>query len=219
LNLRNTGVKPGTAQEYSEETELADPRIYFRRVVEVLEQLPLGAINQVVDRLFQAYRLDQSVYLLGNGGSAALASHAACDLGKGTATPDKRALRAVSLADNVALMTAWANDSSYDDIFAAQLRPLIRPGDTVLAISGSGDSPNVLNALRVARDSGASRIGITGFAGGKMKALCDLCVIVPSENMQQIEDSHVCLMHAVFLALRQRMLMIDLATCGAEQEP
>ena len=163
----------------------------------------MSVIDQVVDRLYQAYIEDCAVYLFGNGGSASLASHAACDLGKGTTSPGKKPFRVVSLTDNVSLITAWANDTGYENIFAAQLRPFIAAGDIAFAISGSGNSPNVLNALRVARDIGASTIGLTGFSGGKMKVLCDMCITVPSDSMQHIEDSHLCIMHAVFLAFRQ----------------
>ena len=174
---------------------------YLRGVIDVLERLPVRVIDQVIATLLRAYELDRTVYLFGNGGSAALASHAACDLGKGTMRAGKRPFRVVSLTDNVSLITAWANDTSYENIFAAQLRPFIRPEDIAFAISGSGNSPNVLSGLQAARDVGAFNIGLTGFHGGKMKSLCDSCIIVPSESMQEIEDSHVCIMHAIFLAL------------------
>jgi D-sedoheptulose 7-phosphate isomerase len=113
----------------------------------------------------------------------------------------KNPFRVISLTDNVPLITAWANDANYEDIFSAQLRPLIRAKDVAMAISCSGNSPNVLSALRVARELGAVTLGLGGYAGGKMAALCDVCVVAPSDNMQQIEDAHVCTMHAVFLAL------------------
>jgi D-sedoheptulose 7-phosphate isomerase len=201
--LGNGIVKTEPVLGVAQERELATPSKYVRGVIDVLERLPVSVIDDVVDRLFQAYQQDCTVYLFGNGGSAALASHAACDLGKGTTTPGKKPFRVVSLTDNVSLITAWANDTSYENIFAAQLRPFIQAGDIAFAISGSGNSPNVLNALRAARDAGASTVGLTGFRGGKMKSLCDVCITVPSENMQHIEDSHLCIMHAVFLAFRQ----------------
>jgi D-sedoheptulose 7-phosphate isomerase len=200
--LGNGNVKSGPLREASLEKELVVPHKYLRGVIDVLEQLPVSVIDEVVDRLFQAYRQDCAVYVFGNGGSAALASHVACDLGKGTTSPGKRPFRVVSLTDNVSLITAWANDTSYENIFAAQLRPFVQPGDIAFAISGSGNSPNVINGLSVARDAEASTIGLTGFRGGKMKGLCDVCITVPSENMQHVEDSHLCIMHAVFLAFR-----------------
>ena len=201
--MGNRTTNAGSLIGVIQEKEVATPGSYFRAVIDVLEQLPVALIDEVVDRLFRAYCQDCTVYLFGNGGSAALASHAACDLGKGTTSPGRKPFRVLSLTDNVSLITAWANDTSYENIFAAQLSPFIQAGDIAFAISGSGNSPNVLNGLCAARDRGASAIGLTGFCGGKMKALCDVCITVPSENMQHIEDSHVCIMHAVFLAFRQ----------------
>jgi D-sedoheptulose 7-phosphate isomerase len=179
---------------------------YLQGLSELLDKLSYEAIDQVTEALWEAYQNDRSLFVFGNGGSAALASHSACDLGKGTVINGNRRFRVMSLTDNVPLMTAWANDRRYDDVFAEQLRSFVQRDDVVLAISGSGNSPNVLNGLQVARDSGARTIGLTGFQGGKMKLLCDLCVIVPSDSMQLIEDSHVAVAHAIFIGLRQRIL-------------
>lgn len=180
-------------------------KAYFLGVESVLRRLPFAVIDSVAEALWQAYLEGRTVYVFGNGGSAALASHCACDLGKGTAINGTRRLRVVALTDNVPLMTAWANDVSYDDVFSEQLAPLIHKGDIALAISGSGNSPNVLKALHIARESGALTIGLAGFQGGKMKVLCDLCVIVPSDNMQVIEDLHVSVNHSLFTFLRSRI--------------
>jgi phosphoheptose isomerase len=193
------------ASTISKETELANPRGYLQVLGSVLERLRIADIEAAIDRLFEAYVQNHGVYIFGNGGSAALASHTSCDLSKGTAVNGNRPFRVISLTDNVPLITAWANDLHYDDIFSAQLRPLIQRGDIAFAISGSGNSPNVLKALQIAREAGATNIGMAGFQGGKVKALCDICITVPSENMQHIEDAHVCLMHAMFLALRNRI--------------
>jgi len=153
----------------------------------------------------RAYETEATIFLFGNGGSAALASHFACDLGKGTVNGIPKRFRVLALTDNVPLMTAWANDSRYDDIFAEQMSNFIRPHDIAFAISGSGNSPNVLTALRTAREAGAFTIGLTGFQGGQMKAICDLCVVIPSNNMQMIEDLHLCVAHSLFTAVRQRI--------------
>ena len=114
-------------------------------------------------------------------------------------------VRAVSLNDNLALLTALANDLEYDEIFAEQLHH-IEPGDVALAISSSGNSPNVVRGLKVAQQAGATTVAITGFKGGRVKSLCDICLVVPSDNVQYIEDSHLSVMHAIFSAVRQRML-------------
>ena len=180
--------------------------MYFASVGSVLRRLPFAEIDHVTEALWQAYLDGQTVFVFGNGGSAALASHCACDLGKGTVVNGNRRFRVLALTDNVPLMTAWANDVHYEDIFAEQLASFVRGGDIALAISGSGNSPNVLKALEVARAARATTIGFAGFQGGKMKALCDLCVVVPSDNMQVIEDLHVSVSHSIFSCLRSRML-------------
>jgi len=183
-------------------------RGYFNQSEEVLRHLPYAEMEEVAARLHRAYEDGRKVFLFGNGGSASLASHFACDLGKGTvldANVGKR-FQVLSLADNMALITAWANDTSYDQVFAEQLRNFVQQGDIAFAVSGSGRSPNVLLALEVARDAGAVTIGLTGFKGGMMKALCDVCVVIPSDNMQIIEDFHLSTAHALFTVVRQRII-------------
>ena len=175
---------------------------YFAELAKVLHRIPHDTIDQITARLARAYEENKTVFLFGNGGSAALASHAACDLGKGTAVRGKRRFPVIALTDNIPVMTAWANDSCYDDIFAEQLLNFVKNDDVVLAISGSGNSPNVLKGLKAAREAGAFTIGLTGYEGGKMKALCDLCLVVPCDNMQFIEDLHSCVAHSIFTGLR-----------------
>jgi len=179
---------------------------YFGQLSRVVELLPFQTIDQVVDVLMRAYETEGTVFLFGNGGSAALASHFACDLGKGTVNGSPKRFRVLALTDNVPLMTAWANDSKYEDIFAEQLCNFIQPEDVAFAISGSGNSPNVLTALKAARKAGAFTVGLTGFEGGQMKSLCDVCVVIPSDNMQIIEDVHLCVAHSLFTTIRQRLL-------------
>jgi len=180
-------------------------RRYFDNVVDTIEKMPLTTIHQIAGVLLQAYEAGRMIYIFGNGGSAALASHFACDLGKGAANGSAKRFQVLAFTDNVPLMTAWANDARYEDIFAEQLINFVRPDDIAFAISGSGKSPNVLKALKVAREAGAFTIGLTGFQGGDMKGLCDLCLIIPSDNMQVIEDLHLSVTHAVFTALRAKI--------------
>lgn len=186
--------------------EISDAKQYFRELQRVMVSLPKDGIDQIADTLMGAYDAGRTVFLCGNGGSAALASHFACDLGKGTAycNGGKR-FRVLSLTDNLPTLTAWANDSSYDDVFSEQLKNFVQPHDVAFAISGSGNSKNVLNALRVAREAGAATVGISGFQGGAMKSLCDLCVIVPSNDMQIIEDLHLAIAHSIFRIVHARM--------------
>ena len=178
---------------------------YLAGTREVLANLDADLIDQIAEQIWQTYKNGRTVYLFGNGGSAALASHIACDLAKGTMTNGQRRMRAVSLNDNVALMTAWANDSNYSEIFAEQLHEVVEAGDLVLAISSSGNSPNVVRGLEVARKAGATCVALSGFKGGRVKDLCDLCLVVPSDSVQHIEDAHLGVTHAIFVAIRQRM--------------
>jgi len=178
---------------------------YFDDVVQTIGKMPIATIEKIVCALMEAYESRRMIYLFGNGGSAALASHFACDLGKGASNGSSKRFQVLAFTDNVPLMTAWANDARYEDIFAEQLINFVHPDDITFAISGSGKSPNVLRALKVAREAGAFTIGLTGFQGGDMKDLCDLCLTVPSDNMQIIEDLHLSVTHAVFTALRVKI--------------
>jgi D-sedoheptulose 7-phosphate isomerase len=191
----------------SHASAITDAQGYFAGLNEAFRMLPLDIIDEIVVQLLRAYEANRTVFVFGNGGSASLASHMACDLGKGTSIAGMRRLRVMSLADNIPLLTAWANDTSYDQIFVQQLENFVGPGDVVLAISGSGNSQNVLNGLKAARQAGCYTIGLTGFQGGKMKKMCDLCLVVPSDNMQFIEDLHVCVNHCIFTAVRHNLAL------------
>jgi D-sedoheptulose 7-phosphate isomerase len=114
-------------------------------------------------------------------------------------------MRVLALTDNMPLMTAWSNDLEYEQVFAGQLENFVRARDVAFAISGSGNSPNVLRALELARRSGATTVGFAGFSGGLMKPLLDCAVVVDSTNMQQVEDAHVILAHLLFLDLKARI--------------
>lgn len=175
---------------------------YLAELARVLVTLPREPLLALVAELRRARMEGRRVFLLGNGGSAATAAHMACDFGKNIRRPGQPGLRVISLVDNVPTLTAYANDEGYDRIFAEPLRTLAEPGDVALAISGSGNSPNVLRALETARELGLITLGLTGFAGGKMKDLVDVCLIVPSARMEQIEDVHMVLDHLLTGLLR-----------------
>ncbi|MCL5996579.1 MAG: sugar phosphate nucleotidyltransferase [Chloroflexi bacterium] len=161
-----------------------------------LMALDRQAIWGVVEALMTAWRERRQVFVLGNGGSAALASHMVNDLSK-IVVPGQPRFRAIALTDNVALIMAWANDSAYEHVFAEQLQNLCQPGDLVIATSCSGNSPNVLNALQAARNLGARTIGFTGDIGGKLRDAVDLCVYAPVPLIGQQEDIHLILNHAI----------------------
>jgi D-sedoheptulose 7-phosphate isomerase len=187
------------------ESDLAAIRMYFDELQAVLSMVDGTAVRRVIDALLDARRAARNVFILGNGGSAATASHFACDLGKGVLGTDGRRFKVVALTDNVPMLTAWANDTDYERVFAEQLDNLVQPRDVVVAISGSGNSPNVLRAMELARERGATTIGFTGFQGGFLKHLCDICVVVPCNKMDQIEDTHHALQHLVCRILREML--------------
>jgi D-sedoheptulose 7-phosphate isomerase len=176
---------------------------YTTSLQEVLHRLPFVDIAHAADEILAAGERGSMIFILGNGGSASTASHFACDLAKGTRQPGRRPFRVMALTDNVPLITAWANDTAYDRIFAEQLRPLVQPDDLVIGVSGSGNSPNVLEAMRLAREVGARTIGWSGFNGGRLRELVDVSVVVPCDSMEQIEDVHLIVEHAICTALRQ----------------
>jgi D-sedoheptulose 7-phosphate isomerase len=182
-------------------------RSYAEEIKATLDRLPWEDIRKVIDILHDA-RLDgRQVFILGNGGSAATASHFACDLGKGTAVPGYPLFRAIALTDNMALFSAYANDYGYEQVFAKQLANLVQPRDVVIGISGSGNSANVLNAIQLARERGAATIGFVGFDGGRLEGMVDFCVHVENGCMEQVEDVHVVLSHLIATALRKILLM------------
>jgi D-sedoheptulose 7-phosphate isomerase len=174
---------------------------YFQAVSDVLPRLPQEPINGIIAILKQARAANQRIFLFGNGGSSANASHFVNDMVKSTVKQDQPRFKLICLSDNVPTLTAYANDMSYDVIFAEPLAALAEPGDVAIAISGSGNSPNVLRAMDTAKEMGLTRIGLTGYEGGHLKDKCDVCVIVPSNSMQVIEDAHLIILHSIFLAL------------------
>lgn len=180
-------------------------RPYFELLSSTIRNLPFDQIEQIAEILLCAYEQQRTIFIFGNGGSAALASHFACDLGKGAVNGSGKRFRVMALTDNVPLMTAWANDVHYEDIFSEQLANFAGPGDVAFAISGSGNSPNVLKALRTAREAGSVTTGLTGFSGGRMVSLCDACIVVPCDNMQIIEDLHLCVAHSLFTCVRAKL--------------
>jgi D-sedoheptulose 7-phosphate isomerase len=201
-------MAPGHENREWESLQQADRsiRTYFRDLTGLVSQLPYNSITQIVSIFLNAFAEQRTVYVFGNGGSAASASHLMCDINKGASPGEGKRPRVMALTDNVSLITAWANDFGYERIFSEQLKTFIKPRDVAFAISTSGDSPNVLLALEVARESGAMTVGLGGCQGGQMKSLCDVCAIVPSDNVQLVEDLHHAMIHSIFVAVRQSLL-------------
>jgi D-sedoheptulose 7-phosphate isomerase len=178
---------------------------YFGRLKEAIDRVPVDRVEAMGEILFRAYRHNKQVFVIGNGGSAATASHMACDLGKNTISPDRPRFRVLSLNDNMPLLSALANDIGYDHVFSEQLKNLIRPGDVLISISGSGNSPNILHAMRYARSVAATNIALLGFDGGEAVALADECVLVPVADYGIVEDIHMVLDHVLTEYFRARL--------------
>ncbi|MBK9096267.1 MAG: SIS domain-containing protein [Anaerolineae bacterium] len=176
---------------------------YVADVQALMNDLPVAAVPAVVEALLGAWRGGHPVFVCGNGGSAATASHFVNDLNKGTNVAGKRRFRALGLVDNTALLMAWSNDTAYEYALAEQVVNFVEPGAVLVAISGSGNSPNVLRAVEVAQAHGAITVGITGFDGGKLQPLADLGLHVPSRCMEQVEDAHMILCHTLTVTLRR----------------
>src|SRR5215831_15331440 len=176
---------------------------YFSEMRQILDTISREDIDRVIERLFAAWREGRTVFLIGNGGSASTATHFACDLSKITVCKGRPRLRAISLCDNPALISALTNDEGFAQIFSEQLRSLMRPRDVLVAISvhgGSGSdkaglwSQNLLRAMQVARNEfHATLVGFSGFDGGAFRELADICVTVPFASTPQVESFHLAL--------------------------
>lgn len=175
---------------------------YLSSLRDTLALVPSQALGQAVSCVLAARELGQRVYVFGNGGSAATASHLVCDLVKTAAVPGFRPLRAFSLTDNTPLMTAIANDCDYDQTFSRLVEAFVEPHDVIIAISASGNSPNVVRGLVTARDIGATTIALLGFDGGEAQRHADVALHVPCGHYGLAEDTHAAIGHAITAAVR-----------------
>ena len=180
-------------------------RDYWDEVANVAAMVDLDCLERVAVMLLNCQARGRVVFVVGNGGSAATASHFACDLSKGTRRDGPPTFHVVSLTDNVPLLTAWANDSGYDRVFSEQLTALARPGDLLVAISASGNSPNVVAAVDAARSCGIGVVGLSGRSGGRLARLVDVVVNVPSDRIEVVEDTHLVVAHSLCVAVRERL--------------
>ena len=174
---------------------------YVNGLKHVLDRLPWEAVDRVLLAIEEVYQRRGQIFVIGNGGSAATASHMMNDLNKGTLghkgdAPWPR-FRVISLTDNVSLMTAWGNDTDYDHIFSEPLKNLAQQGDLLIAISASGNSPNIITAVEAAKQIGVKILGLTGFGGGKLAKLADVSFSVPSNEYGPVEDAHMILDHVI----------------------
>lgn len=179
-------------------------RWYRDRAVEQWQSLDVESIGQLAEWIVEAERTGRQVFVMGNGGSAATASHIATDLCKTASVPGGKQVNCVSLAENVAFITAVGNDLLFDDIFSRQLENVLQEGDLVVLLSGSGNSPNLLKAASCARSKGARIAALLGFEGGKLKGMADLSILIPSDQYGVIEDFHLSIGHILTFFLKQR---------------
>lgn len=187
---------------------------YFTDMKKIIEAISREEIEKVINALFLAWKDNRQVFIMGNGGSASTASHFVCDLAKCTIVEGKRRFRVIGLTDNIPLMSAWINDNGFENLFSEQLKNLLQPHDVVIAISvhgGSGKdkagawSQNLLKAMQLAKDNQALTIGFSGFDGGAMKELADICLVVPFNSTPQVESFHVALEHLICNCLVQKI--------------
>jgi D-sedoheptulose 7-phosphate isomerase len=178
---------------------------YWAGLAAIAQTMPLDAIAEAAELLLGCHQRGGTIFVFGNGGSAATAAHFACDLAKGTRSAEAGGMRVLSLVDNTPLLTAWANDASYSRVFAEQIALLVRPQDLVVAISASGNSPNVIDAVEAAHALGATTVGLTGWPGGRLRGLVDLAVPTPDVCIELVEDAHMAVAHSLCVALRERL--------------
>ncbi len=176
---------------------------YYREYCDYLQKListiDTGSVQKVVDCFLQARRKDKTIYFAGNGGSAATASHFAQDMGEIGRKIRGKGFRTQSINDNVAAVTAISNDYSYDNVFSMQIQYSFDAGDVLVVISASGNSPNVIKAVNLAKEKGGTAIGLVGFDGGRLSEICDHVVHIQSKNGEYgpVEDIHLILNHMI----------------------
>lgn len=184
-------------------------RQYIAHEIETLQKLDVDAINDALNLLLQTMENGNTVYVFGNGGSSATASHFQNDFNKGVSEHTKKKFNFLCLNDNVATVMAVANDIGFEEIFRFQLRGHIKPGDVVMAISGSGNSKNVINAVEYAKAQGNQIIGLTGFGGGKLKTMADISLHAPINSMQVTEDIHMIFDHLMMSVFYKNLCGIE----------
>jgi len=178
---------------------------YFDSVTTVLEKLSRESVNKLVELVLQAYENNNTIFIFGNGGSGATASHFCGDLVKGVSYGLDKRFRCMCLNDNIPVVMSIANDIAYEDIFVEQLKNFVNADDVVIGLSGSGNSANVVKALEYGKKAGAKTVAVCGYDGGKIKPLVDLAVHANINDMQVAEDAHVVVLHCVMRILCDRL--------------
>ena len=182
---------------------------YLNEMRGLIDRVPKEKIDNIIEMIFEAWKNGNNIFIMGNGGSASTATHFAADLSKTAAVDGKKRLKAISLTDNIPLISAWTNDAGFDNIYVGQLENFLNPNDVVIAISVHGGrkdwSGNLVKALEFAKQKSAVTIGLTGFDGGEMKNIADECLIVPVESTPHVESFHVALHHLIVFRLKEKI--------------
>lgn len=179
---------------------------YYTKEIKVIESLDKESVNKALNCLLKHYENEDIIYVIGNGGSSATANHMVCDFDKGISMDLEKQFRVISLSDNVPIIMAIGNDVGFEDVFYLQLKNKLKPTDLVIAISGSGNSHNIIKAVNYAKEVGAEVIGLTGYAGGKLKNLADINVHAPVDDMQITEDIHMSFVHVAMQILWKHLM-------------
>jgi D-sedoheptulose 7-phosphate isomerase len=174
---------------------------YIEGLKDTLTAFDFDQYEKIVEQILKAYDEQRHVFVMGNGGSASTASHFACDINKGSCIDLARKFKMICLNDSVPTLLALANDVSYDVVFEEQLKNFFVPKDVVIGISGSGNSENVLRAIRYAKENGGVTIGLSGFSGGALARLVDVPFVAPVNDMQKVEDIHMIVVHMIMQAI------------------
>jgi D-sedoheptulose 7-phosphate isomerase len=177
---------------------------YFSEQQSLVASVPTETLQVVLDILETARAERRRIFVFGNGGSASTASHFAADLGKNTVRSHMPRFQITCLNDNMAIFSAYGNDDGYESVFAEPLLSHASAGDVAIAISASGNSPNILRAIQVANENGLTTIGFAGMSGGKLAQSAQHAIVVPSQSYEHIEDVHLMLCHALVAVIKQR---------------
>ena len=178
---------------------------YINGLKDVLDTFPHDQFERLTEAMMDAYRQGRSIFVMGNGGSGSTASHWVCDINKGCCLHLDKKFKMMSLNDNIATMLAYANDLSYEDVFAEQLKNFFEPGDLVIGISGSGNSGNVIKAIEYANKNKGKTVGLCGYSGGKLYGMVDIPILVKIDDMQKVEDVHMIVVHMTMQRVLEKL--------------
>ncbi len=214
---KGVGMKKSTSTASNTKT-MSVLRQYQRNLTKTVKDLPLEKIQAAVEILHSKRVSGNRIYIMGNGGSASTASHFVCDLNKNTRMEGWPDFKAIGLADNMPVFSAYANDEGYENVFSRQLQNDLTQGDIVIGISASGNSENVLCGMRYAKETGAHTIALTGFDGGRLGGLVDLHIHLPNKVIEQVEDIHLMLEHMIICSLKQMTSIARLEQTASDEE-